>query len=378
LRVAGSAFLDGELAGAPDRAPFGLVWLHGITAGRLGLIALAWLVFAIRQGPYGVIVALSGQLPGTLFQAALNFACSVPMLMLVNRADRRTRDAPDRRRRWALAWAVTAGAAIYAVVLRLYFGMPRNDLADVGPLAVMAFHGSFFLRALLMGALFTAILYYITREAMTAGALHAARLARIELDKQMAEARLRELTAQIEPHFLFNTLAHVKRLYAIDPAQGRAMLQNLGRYLHEALPHMREHTSTLGRELALVDAYLGILKGRMGERLGVTIEVPEDLLGAELPPMMLPTLVENAIKHGISPKPEGGSVTIGAVRVGDHMRVSVADDGVGFRGSDGTGVGLANTRERLATLYGDAGSLSFAANRVRGVTVSVSLPFRRA
>ena len=369
------ALVSDFLAGNPDDAPFGLAWLKGITPGRCGLVALVCFIFAVRQGPYGALDALDQQLAETIGYAILNLGSSLPMLLLVNAAERRTRRSSDARRIFALAVAVLAGAVAYSAGITLALGVPVWGATSHWLLMLLP-PISYFLRSLLMGGLLTGVLYFVTREADAVEALQNARLNRLALDKQMAEAHLHVLQAQIEPHFLFNTLAHVKRLYQVDKALAKAMLHDLTDYLQEALPQMREQASTLGRELALARAYLNVLQARMGERLEVLIAVPQELLRAELPPMMLSTLVENAIKHGIAPKPLGGIVKIGAARDGDRIKVSVADDGVGFLGSNGSGVGLANTRARLTALYGADGLLTFAANPVRGVTVSVTLPYR--
>jgi sensor histidine kinase YesM len=363
------------LAGKSDDAPFGFAWLKGITPGRFGLVALVCFVFALRQAPYGLLYALQQQLVETIVYANLNLVSALPMLVLVSSADRHTRRASRKRRLFALSLAVLAGATIYSAAITLAFGIATWGAPSHGLLMLLP-PISYFLRALLMGGLLTGVLYFVTHESDVAEALQSARLNRLALDRQMAEAHLHALQAQIEPHFLFNTLAHVKRLYQIDTLQARAMLYNLTDYLQEALPQMREQSSTLGRELALARAYLNVLQARMGERLEVLIDVPQELLAAELPPMMLSTLVENAVKHGIAPKAQGGVVKIDAARDGDRIRVSVGDDGVGFVGSTGSGVGLANTRARLTALYGADGLLTFAANPVRGVTVSVTLPHR--
>jgi signal transduction histidine kinase len=363
------------LAGKSDDVPFGFAWLKGITPGRFGLVALVCFVFALRQSPYGLRYALQQQFVETIVFANLNLVSALPMLVLVTSADRHTRRASRKRRICALSLAVLAGAIIYSAAITLAFGIPSWGAPSHGPLLLLP-PISFFLRVLLMGGLLTGVLYFVTREVDTAEALQSARLNRMALDRQMAEAQLHVLQAQIEPHFLFNTLAHVKRLYRIDRSQAKAMLHNLTDYLQEALPQMREENSTLGRELALARAYLNVLQARMGERLEVLIAVPQELLAAELPPMMLSTLVENAVKHGIAPKAQGGVVKIDAARDGDRIKVSVSDDGVGFVGSTGSGVGLANTRARLTALYGADGLLTFAANPVRGVTVSVTLPHR--
>jgi LytS/YehU family sensor histidine kinase len=205
-------------------------------------------------------------------------------------------------------------------------------------------------------------------------ALHETRINRLALDRQMTEAHLQALQAQIEPHFLFNTLANIRRLYQVDAAQGKRMIHDLSSYLHAALPQMREAGSTLRRELAMAQAYLNLLKVRMGGRLKVEINVPVELLDASLPPMMLPTLVENAIKHGLNPLPQGGTVSISAARDREKLKIDIADTGAGFQKASGSGVGLANTRARLATLYGAEARLTLHANSGGGVTATIELP----
>jgi signal transduction histidine kinase len=200
---------------------------------------------------------------------------------------------------------------------------------------------------------------------------------RESLQAQMVEAHLSALQAQIEPHFLFNTLANVMRLYETAPARGREMLASLINYLRAALPTMREPGSTLAREIELVRSFLTILQMRMGERLQFGIDAPPELAGARVPPMVLPTLVENAIKHGLSPLPEGGRIDIRARTEGaEQLVIEVADTGAGFSASGGSGVGLANTRSRLAALYGADASLSLARGTPRGVVAFVRLPLQ--
>jgi signal transduction histidine kinase len=207
-------------------------------------------------------------------------------------------------------------------------------------------------------------------------ALHQLARERDALQTQQTEAQLSALNAQIEPHFLFNTLANVKRLYETHPERGRHMLQALIAYLRAALPGMRRQESTLADELALVRHYLAILQMRMGERLRFDIDADATLLRARLPTLVLPTLVENAIKHGLSPLPEGGRIDIQARADGaGGLVVEVQDNGAGFGGaSGGAGVGLANTRARLAALFGDAATLELAAAQPHGVVARVRLP----
>lgn len=198
------------------------------------------------------------------------------------------------------------------------------------------------------------------------------------LKRQLAEAQLKMMQAQVEPHFLFNTLASVDYLIETDPARASRMQKNLIQYLRAALPQMRAGSSRLEREIAQCRSYLEILKVRMEERLQFSINVPQGLLSANFPPMMLLTLVENAIKHGLEPKAEGGSLALSASIADANLRVAVADSGMGFGQSprSGTGVGLANVRERLRALYGPAASLVVEANADGGTIATIVLPYR--
>jgi sensor histidine kinase YesM len=227
-----------------------------------------------------------------------------------------------------------------------------------------------------IGALAYAMLYVTRQNQTTRREMAEAECARQTLEAQRVEAHLSALQAQIEPHFLFNTLANVKRLYETAPQRGREMLTSLIAYLRAALPSMRETGSTLARELELVHSFLTILQMRMGERLTFEIRAGESLRGARVPPMVLPTLVENAVKHGLSPLPEGGHIAVVARRDGETLEVQVRDTGAGFTASGGAGVGLANTRARLAALYGSSASLQLSASLPRGVTATVRLPLQ--
>ncbi len=218
-------------------------------------------------------------------------------------------------------------------------------------------------------------LFNSTREdELARAALEETECRRQSLLGQMVEAHLTALQAQIEPHFLFNTLANVKRLYETAPAQGQEMLASLINYLRAALPSMRQSGSTLARELELARSFLTILKMRMRERLTFSIEHDPALESARVPPMVLPTLVENAIKHGLSPLPQGGRIDIRAHRSGGDLVVEVNDNGAGFSSSSGSGVGLANTRSRLAALYGARASLKLESASPKGVLASIRLP----
>ena len=194
------------------------------------------------------------------------------------------------------------------------------------------------------------------------------------MSQQVTQAKLSALQAQVEPHFLYNTLASVQALTEVDPQQANAMTGHLIQYLRNALPKMRESVSTVGQEIELVRAYLNILQMRMGKRLTFEIDVPAELMEAPFPPLMLPSLVENAIKHGLDPQREGGKVTIRARASDGRLRVSVADTGRGFAETLGTGLGLTNIRERLAALYGADGKLTLEAQQPHGVVATIDVP----
>jgi chemotaxis protein histidine kinase CheA len=195
------------------------------------------------------------------------------------------------------------------------------------------------------------------------------------LERQLSEARLAAMQAQIEPHFLFNTMASVQQLIETDPEAAAKMQANLIKYLRGAVPQMRESTTTLGREFDLSTAYLDILKIRMENRLSYSIDLPLALAAVNFPTMMLPTLVENAIKHGLEPRTEGGEIRITAAQAGGKLRVCVADTGMGFSNQPGKGVGLTNIRERLVALYGKQAQLIIEPNQPRGTKATIEIPY---
>jgi sensor histidine kinase YesM len=174
-------------------------------------------------------------------------------------------------------------------------------------------------------------------------------------------AEMKALQAQVEPHFLYNTLANTRYLARRDPDKAAQMLEHLIGYLHGALPDMRATTSTLGREFQLADHYLALMAIRFGERLRYRVDCPSALADAPMPPLMLMTLVENAVKHGLEPQPGPVSITLSAGQAGGALQVSVRDDGAGVgKAAPVEGVGLSNLRERLAAMYGHKASFTLS------------------
>ncbi|PWF42067.1 sensor histidine kinase [Massilia glaciei] len=194
---------------------------------------------------------------------------------------------------------------------------------------------------------------------------------------QATRAQLQLLQAQIEPHMLFNTLANLQGLIALDPERAQRMLDHLIQYLRATLGSSRAGATTLGQEFALMEAYLGLMSVRMGTRLSYALTLPEALRAIALPPMLLQPLVENAITHGLEPKIDGGHIAVDASHDGVVLRLRVADSGLGLHagpGRPGHGVGIFNTRARLLALYGEGAGLSLEAGAAGGAVACLTLP----
>ena len=193
------------------------------------------------------------------------------------------------------------------------------------------------------------------------------------------QAQLQLLQAQIEPHMLFNTLANLQGLISFDPDRAQLLLDQLIQYLRATLSSSRAEATTLEQEFKLMQAYLGLMAVRMGARLAYTLDLPDDLRSARLPPMLLQPLVENAIQHGLEPKIEGGHITVRASVDDDQLTLTVVDDGLGLDHpgqTKGTQLGVTNIRERLQVMHGAAASLSLDANTTGGVTARLTLPYQ--
>ena len=236
--------------------------------------------------------------------------------------------------------------------------------------------------SILISGILAIILSARERAARSEAAFEAERARVATAERSAALAQLKALEAQVEPHFLYNTLAHVASLVDADPATARRMLERLIVLLRASAAGGHARSSTLGEQLAHVRAYLDVLAMRLGPRLGWSIDAPDALASRELPPAILQPLVENAIKHGIEPSLAGGTIALTARDEGGRLSIEVADTGVGFGGASAptggsSGLGLANLRARLAALYGDEARVTLAENPPCGVRVTVSLPSAR-
>jgi sensor histidine kinase YesM len=282
---------------------------------------------------------------------------------------------------WRLTAAVAIGSIVGVVLVVLIkgyvIGDPTYRMPDMrtqmGRFVGTAMSG------FILGFCVSLVFMLKFREAHAAVALHRAETERHLMSKHAVEAELKLMQAQVEPHFLFNTLASVQYLTETDPKEASKLLSHLIDYLRAALPQLRASSTTLGKEVGLAAAYLNILRVRLGSRLAFTIDVPAELSQHAFPPNLLISLVENAIKHGVEPAAEGGTIDVAAQREGDQLLVSVSDTGRGEAaaapGQPGDGVGLANVRERLAALYGARGRFTLSTDAARGTRATLSIPF---
>jgi len=229
------------------------------------------------------------------------------------------------------------------------------------------------LMAVLLGAAFT--WYFHTRERVATAEAQAQ-----TAQRQAAENQLRLLQSQLEPHMLFNTLANLRVLIALDPPRAQAMLDRLIAFLRATLTASRQTLHPLSDEFARVDDYLALMAVRMGARLQVQLDLPTDLAALPVPPLLLQPLVENCIQHGLEPQVVGGRIAVQARRDGAQLVLRVRDTGVGLQAacSGGTRFGLAQVRARLDTLYGSHASLTVAAtdDGLGGTLATITLPLQ--
>ncbi|MGH8259807.1 MAG: sensor histidine kinase [Steroidobacteraceae bacterium] len=309
--------------------------------------------------------------------------------------------SPQHIERVAIIGAVLAGLAVSiagqhvaeifsraAVVPRYaaYFGIPRLQLLhspDAVFVAVMrTVQASLFL--CLGGGL--ALPAYFREQRLWSEARHERELAAVRRDKTEADLRLTVLQAQVEPHFLFNTLASIHSLIRKDPDRAEATLEALAAHLRATLPRLRADIgsahSTLDQQIDICESYLALMQVRLGGRLRYTVDVPPPLRCHPFPPLMLISLVENAIKHGIEPSDHGGNVVVSAEveahAGGPRLAVSVVDDGVGLRSEVGGGMGLRNIREQLAARFGSQGTLIVRGRTIGGVSATIRFPYADA
>jgi len=230
------------------------------------------------------------------------------------------------------------------------------------------------LTSLLVAGILSFIYFRRDQEVLSNARLELERARATQVEKQALEANLRMLQAQIEPHFLFNTLANVVSLIDPAPEKAKHMLEDFIDYLRSSLRATRSDRLTLGQEIALIESYLRVIAVRMGSRLRYQFDVPESVLALPFPPMLLQPLVENAVKHGLEPKVDGGDVHISARLDQSGLRITIADSGMGAPVAPLEGVGLSNVKQRLMSLFGEAARLEIGRNEPEGTRVELIIP----
>ncbi len=362
----------------PDDRPYGSIATLGFhlamplfagpwLAGRVR--ALGWPAERETRALWGAMVLV------ILAQFAFHYGASEAVKQAIAEATGQV-DADGRRKRVALIIGVTIGRPDGSTP-----PMVRDPEAGPDPMAhAINLAGAALISFVLAGG---AGLGALRRERAGLASLAQQRaLAHAEARRREAELRLSVLAAQVEPHFLFNTLAGVRSAIATDPLRASGMIDALVAYLRAAIPRLRSDggaDATLANQVEIVRAYLALMRTRL-PRLAFTIDVPPALSGLHFPPLMLISLAENAVKHGVEPKIGPAEIRLTAARTDDgRLAVTVADDGVGFggapgSGSAGSGLGLVNLRERLEALYGARASLELRARPDGGVAATITLP----
>jgi hypothetical protein len=316
-------------------------------------------------------------------QLVLDAVGAVALLLAVVVADRVTGRDAHRRAVYILAvviGAVTA-AALDSMALNIFwdrwepvFADPSTDHAS--GFIVFRFGHTFYLffEWLTLGGLATFVYIDRRRAQSEVARLHRLEVARARTAKHVLASRLQAMQARVEPQFLFNTLAQVKRLYETDVGLAEQMLGDLIAYLRAAMPRMRDTTSTVAQEIALARAYLDIVKVRLGDRLTVEFAIPENVADARMPPMMLLPLIDHAIAHGLWPPQNRGTIRIGVDIRSGRLRLLIIDSGAGFI-PEADGDGIASIRERLAALYGDDATLDLKRGEAESTHAVMVIPY---
>ena len=344
----------------PSR-PSRRLWLLGLlTWTVLGLLSAAqnaaWRTYTGRPVDWGAIIptSLADWLTCGMFTPAFYWM---------------VRRFPIRGERWWSSLPVHLGASLVFVVLKVTAYAPLFRLLN--PEIDRTWSD------VLFGGFYADLLAYWA----AVGVIHAIEYYRAQarLDGALRAAELENLRAQLHPHFLFNTLQSISTLIHRDAAAADRMLNDLSDLLRLSLRHTASQEVPLREELGFLGRYLAIMRVRFGDRLAITVDAGEDVQGAMVPSLVLQPLVENAIRHGMEGRTDKGLVVVRAERDGGAVRLEVSDDGPGLRATppgEGNGIGLANTRDRLARLYGPAARLETMSAGTRGLTVRLTIPLR--
>jgi hypothetical protein len=286
--------------------------------------------------------------------------------------------ARGARRRTSYAVAVVL-ACLAAAIAQFAITYPRGpEVIPYRPVEVLLGHvetmAGVLADQLMICGLATFLYASVSAARRASEARHASEVQRLQASRQAFESRLQAMQARVEPQLLFNTLAHVRRLYETDPRAAGKMLDDLITYLRAALPHLRERSSTLAKEAALARAYLEIVSARLGDRLGFDISVPSAFAGARMPPMVLLPLIDHVLVHGLAPRDEGGTIGVATTVGGGRLLLAITDSGAGF-GHRAEAGSLDAMVERLQALYGDTAELRFEQLADGGSQAILEIPY---
>jgi len=333
---------------------------------RLRVVLLAAFVISV----FGALRSLS--FPATLVRLVL---VGLIALLVFGVLERWPRRLPPWVARWALqvsGVAFTLPFAMAIIYALTTFGSSEawyQDSARMKGYAFLTTLGLLCAPWIAIAALLRQIKDEARKQALTF------ELERSEFERKALDARLRLLQAQVEPHFLFNTLANIRELVESGSPQAATVLASLIAYLRAAVPRLQSPTTTLEQEFSLVRAYLDVMQMRMPDRLQVSLSLDPACAAAACPPMMLLTLVENAVRHGIDPSVNGGRILVSAEAQGETCRVAVIDTGVGMQATrDGLGTGLSTLRERLQLVFGERAQLRVSPGYPHGVVAIIEFP----
>lgn len=360
----------GRRAHYPSQMPSALA--KRLTHSRLRVAPRFWIALGLSLALWRLLVLLcpeASELP--LHATAIGLAAVAAFSL----AERRPKTLPARLPRWVAQVAATALAIPLAAVVAFALLSPAGEppFWQPGHLRGCFFGMNGF--GLLVAPWVALGALVRQKEAFARDQALAFDLERSELERQALDARLHLLQAQVAPHFLFNTLANVQALVDVGSPQAPAVLRALIAYLRAAVPRLHEASTTLGRELDLAQAYLELMHMRMPDRLDYALHVDEAARALPCPPIVLLTLVENAVRHGIDPAEDGGRIDVEVRLRGGRCLVQVRDTGVGLRGGGGgLGTGLAALRERLRLVFGGDAHLDVSEQRPRGVRAELDLP----
>lgn len=270
---------------------------------------------------------------------------------------------------------------VISIITGAFSGTVIGSIANgIDPSPFINENFELFMHTVLFGLVFGSIIsfIFISRENISAKnvLIMEEKIKRLDLEKKALEIDLKLLQAQIEPHFLFNTLSNIISLIDIDPEKARTMMEYFTCFLRTSFLIAREKTITISQEIGIIINYLNIHGVRMEDRLSYKINVPDSLLDYRIPPLLIQPLVENSIKHGLEPKIGGGEILIRAEIAENVVKITIADSGIGTNESIiGNGIGLDNIRKRLRMFYNENGRLILEENKPSGVRAIIEIPY---